>query len=199
LRDLFQAFLAWGPLGVLLMAVLDSAGIPIPTGVDALLIVLGANHGAVAYWSALLAVAGSTGGNLVLFSLARKGGEAYLHRHTLSPRGRRFRRWFQHYGLLTVFIPALLPIPLPVKIFVISAGALGVPLRTFLIVILSARFPRYFGLTYLGIQMGTYPMRYIRENLFELLLFSAGLFVVLYALIKLKDRARRRREAAAIE
>ena len=196
MQELFQRFLAWGPLGVLLMATLDSAGIPMPDFVDALLVLLAANHGRSAYWSALLAIGGSLAGNLFLFFLARKGGEAYLHKHTLSARGQRFRRWFQHYGLLTVFIPALLPIPLPLKIFVLCAGALGVSLRTFLLVILTARVPRYCGLVYLGTRMGTYPTRFITENVVELLLVAVALFLFLYLLIKLKDRARKRLAAS---
>ena len=192
MSELFLKFLAWGPLGVLLMATLDSAGIPIPLGVDALLVILGSNHGPAAYWSALLAVIGSLAGNLFLFSLARKGGEAYLHRHTLSARGQRFRRWFQHYGLLTVFIPALLPPPLPLKVFVFCAGALGVTLRAFVAVLLAARVPRYFSLVYLGTKMGTYPTRFIRQHMVDLLLVAVGLFAFLYVLIKLKDRARKK-------
>ena len=57
---------------------------------------------------AALAVAGSLAGSMLLFFLARRGGEAYLKRHTMSARGARFQRWFQHYGLITVFIPAIL-------------------------------------------------------------------------------------------
>ena len=39
-------------------------------------------------------------------------------------------RLFQHYGMLTVFISAISPIPMPMKLFVISSGALGVRPRT---------------------------------------------------------------------
>ncbi len=38
-----------------------------------------------AYWAAAAAIAGSLIGSLFLFFVARKGGEAYLHRHTFSP------------------------------------------------------------------------------------------------------------------
>ena len=62
--------------------------------------------------------------------------------------------WFHRYGLLTVFIPALTPIvPLPLKVFVISAGALRAPFVKFLAVIVVARVIRYFGEVYLGIQL----------------------------------------------
>ncbi len=47
--------------------------------------------------------------------------------------------------LATVFIPALLPIPLPLKIFVITAGVLRTPVRSFVAVIVAARAIRYYG------------------------------------------------------
>ena len=78
---------SWGPWGVLLLAVLDSGGIPIVGGVDALVVAVAAIDHSQAYWAAAAAIAGSVGGSLFLFFLARKGGEVYLHRHTLSSRG----------------------------------------------------------------------------------------------------------------
>ncbi len=78
-----------------------------------------------AYLAALTAILGSLVGSLILFLIARKGGEEYHRRHTSSPRGNSLRAWFHEYGLLTVFVPAFVPIiPLPLKIFIISAGAL---------------------------------------------------------------------------
>jgi membrane protein DedA with SNARE-associated domain len=195
-KAIFATLVAWGPLGVLILAALDSAGIPLPGGVDVLLVMLSTTSPARGYVSAVMAIAGSVVGNLILFVLARKGGEAYLEKHSLSPRARRFRRWFQHYGLLTVFIPALLPIPLPLKIFVLSAGALGVSMRAFLITILAARIPRYFGLAYLGAKLGQHSIVWFRENALELTIFGLALFAGLYAAIKVKDRIRARAEAS---
>ena len=83
---------------------LDSAGVPLPASVDALLITVGALNPKMAYVAVLLGITGSVVGNLFLFSVARKGGEAYLARHTISARGKKLRQWFQHYGLITVFI-----------------------------------------------------------------------------------------------
>ena len=132
LRNFLNALLSWGPWGVLLLAILDSGGIPIVGGVDAFVVVVAALDHSQAYWAAAAAIAGSVIGSLFLFFIARKGGEAYLHHHTLSSRGQHLRAWFLEYGLLTVFVPAFVPvIPMPVKIFILSAGALGVSPVTF--------------------------------------------------------------------
>ncbi len=190
MKGLVATFVSWGPLGVLILAVLDSAGIPLPLGVDALVVTLGTWGAETAFLAAVLAVAGSVAGNLILYSLARKGGEAYAHRHILSPRAQRLHDWFIRYGLVTVFIPALLPIPLPMKLFVILAGAFGVRRHSFILTVLAARIPRYFGLAYLGVAIGTQSLTWFVNHALELTLGAVGLFLFLYFLIRFKDRGR---------
>ncbi len=192
LQSLASLLLSWGPWGILLLAIIDSAGIPIPGGVDALVVLIASQSARSGYISAALAAVGSTAGSFVLYYLARKGGEAYLHDKTQHGWGKRFRHWFLHYGLLTVFIPALLPIPLPMKIPVLCAGALGVRRRSFLLVVFAARIPRYFGLAYLGAEMGNYPLLYLRSHIWLLLGAAIGLFLFLLTLIKIKDVVRAR-------
>ena len=192
MERLAATLVAWGPLGVFLLAILDSAGIPLPTAVDFTLVTIAAVDPKRAYLTAFIATVGSGIGCMILFYLARKGGELYLDKHSLTPRGRRFRRWFQHYGLLTVFIPALVPVPpLPTKLFVICAGALGVRPHSFLLAVMLARVPRYFGLAYLGTSMSENPMVWLREHALQLAAFEVGLFVFLLLLIKIKDRIRK--------
>jgi len=63
---------------------------------------------------------------MFFFEVLRRGGEKFLTKHTASGRGQRFRVWFLRYGMITVFIPAFLPIPvLPFKAFCACAGAMG--------------------------------------------------------------------------
>ena len=173
-----------GTRGVLLLALLDSGGVPIIGGVDALVVTLAAIDHSQAYWAAAAAIAGSVAGSLFLFFLARKGGEDYLHRHTLSSRGQNLRAWFLEYGLLTVFVPAFVPvIPMPVKIFILSAGALGVSPMRFIIVMTAARIPRYFFLAWLGTRLGADTWPYLRHHLWEFILLASVMFVILYFVI----------------
>jgi membrane protein DedA with SNARE-associated domain len=178
----------FGPPGVFAMAVLDSAGIPLPTGVDAVVVLTAITNPGLAWLTAFLAVVGSAIGCMLLFYVARKGGQAYLERHAHSPRALQFRSWFGHYGLLTVFIPVLVPIPLPVKVFVLSAGALGVRPRSFLLTVLAARIPRYFGLAWLGMRLGQDSMPWLRSHVWHLVGFSAVLFVALFLAIRWRGR-----------
>jgi membrane protein DedA with SNARE-associated domain len=102
----------------------------------------------------------------------------------------RFRLWFHQYGLLTVFIPALLPIPLPVKVFVLSAGALGTRPSTFLMVVLAARIPRYFGLAWLGARLGEESLPWLYAHKWHLTAFAVALFAVLYLMVRFRANRR---------
>jgi membrane protein DedA with SNARE-associated domain len=142
-----------------------------------------------------MATLGSLVGSLALFLIARRGGEAYLARYTAKGRGAKLRSWFRHYGLLTVFVPALMPIPLPMKVPVLSAGALGVNPFWFTLVLMAARVPRYFLLAWMGTRLGPDTLPFIKSNMLLLILSAVALFAALFLLIRLADRYRARREA----
>ena len=191
MRELTQKLISWGPAGVFLLAVLDSAGIPLPGGVDALLIAVAVVQPDSAYWSAALAIIGSIIGSLVLFYLARRGGQKYLDRHTTTGRARRMREWYREYGLLTVFVPALVPIPLPLKLFVICSGALNIGLVPFTLTLLAARIPRYFGLAWLGASLGSGALDYLRQHVWALLALAVLLFLLLIVIVRNLRQIRR--------
>jgi membrane protein YqaA with SNARE-associated domain len=154
-------------------------------GVDAVIVLMAIMNHSQAYFAALTAIAGSLIGSLILFLIARKGGEEYHRHHTSSPRGAKLRSWFHEYGLLTVFIPAFVPIiPLPLKIFIISAGALEESPITFSIVLLAARIPRYLFLAWLGSRLGNDTLPYLRQHIWELILLASILFVLLYVAVR---------------
>ncbi len=191
MRRILDTLIAWGPPGVFLFAILDGAGVPSPGGLDWLLVFLSAQMPGRAYLMAVLAIAGSLIGGAILYWLSRRGGEAMLTKYRGRPRFARFENWFQRYGLLTVFIPALIPIPMPLKFFVICAGVFQVPLSTFLTVMLVARVPRYMGLAYLGAQLGQNSFAWLKIHVWYMVALAAGLFLFLYLLILVAERRRR--------
>lgn len=191
MKRVLNTLIAWGPPGVFLFAILDGAGVPSPGGLDWLLVFLAAKLPDRAYLMAALAVAGSMIGGGILYWLSRRGGEAMLSKYRGRPRFVRFEHWFRRYGLLTVFIPALIPIPMPLKFFVICAGVFQVPLVTFLTVMLVARVPRYMGLAYLGAQLGHNSFAWLKAHLWHMAGIAVGLFVFLYLLILIAEKRRR--------
>lgn len=190
MKSLFAKFVAWGPLGILFVTILDGAGIPNPSGPDLVLLLYASQRPDSAYLAALLAVVGSAIGSYILFMLARKGGEVYVESHTVSRRGRRLRRWFHHYGLITVFIPALVPIPLPLKLFVICSGALGIRTHAFLLTLTAAKTVRYFAIAYLGRKLGTESLSYLSQHKWDFLWVALGLLVFCVVLVKVTDHLR---------
>ncbi len=160
-RHIVDLLLTWGPYGLLLLSALDSVGLPVVGGVDALLIAVATNKPSQAYFAAVCAIAGSLAGSVILFRIARKGGEVLLARHISGRMGARLHLWFQRYGLVTVFVPAISPLPLPMKIPVFCAGALDVKITYFIFVVLTARVIRYFALAYLGKEYGHFTAQYL--------------------------------------
>jgi membrane protein YqaA with SNARE-associated domain len=191
-RHFAQILIAWGPLGLFALALLDSAGLPVVGGVDALLIAVATNNPDQAYLAALLAICGSLCGSLILFFIARKGGEVLLMRHVASRTGARLHLWFQRWGLATVFFPALSPIPLPMKIPVFCAGALQVRLVYFVAVIVTARSIRYFALAYLGRHYGQATFKYLAVHGWQV----AGGALMLAIIVTLVLRLVQKHEAA---
>jgi membrane protein DedA with SNARE-associated domain len=184
-----------GPVGVLVLAMVESAGIPNPGGTDLLLLFMTAARPEDAVLTAALAVVGSLAGSMFFFEVLRRGGEKFLARHTASGRGQRFRAWFLRYGMITVFIPAFLPIPiLPFKVFAACAGAMGVTRKRFLLVLLAARLPRYAALAYLGAKMGENSGTWLREHGWYLLALAVLLATGLTLLVR-----RANREALQLE
>jgi membrane protein YqaA with SNARE-associated domain len=171
-----------------LLATLDSAGIPVVGGVDALLIAVAARDPDEAYVGAICAVIGSLAGSLVLFAIARKGGEVLLLKHVSSRRGARLHTWFQRYGLVTVFVPALSPIPMPMKIPVFCAGALQVRWSYFISVVLSARAIRYFALAYLGRHYGHQTAVFLVAHMWVVIAIAAVLAVLVILILQFIDR-----------
>jgi membrane protein YqaA with SNARE-associated domain len=184
---------AYGPWGVLLLSALDSVGIPMPAAVDALVITIAASSAkepGVAWLTALMATIGSIGGNIVLFYAARHGRRFFTRPETPAGKRRRFQEWFQRYGLMTVFIPGLLPVPpLPLKVFVISAGACGTSFGKFIILLAVARAIRYFGEAWLGLQLGADAHGFLIRNGWTMAAIAVALTVGMFlALRRLNQR-----------
>jgi membrane protein YqaA with SNARE-associated domain len=191
LKSIGDALIAFGPVGVFLIGLLDSLGVPLVGGVDFLMIYLAVKTPHLAYIAATTATAGSMLGNLILFRAARYGVRRFAREEAPEGKRRRFRLWFQRYGLLTVFIPAVTPfVPLPLKVFVISAGAMRTPLSRFVGVVLLARVIRYYGEAYLGIRLGEDAHAFLTRNGWNIAGISLAMVLVLVGLIKWRDRRR---------
>src|ERR1700674_5441397 len=121
---------ATGGLGLFLIAFLDSSVLTFPVINDLLLIDLSIRYPARMPYYAAMAIGGSVGGCVLLYYIARKGGEA-MFRKQAGPQAEKIRVWINRNGFISITGVALLPPPTPFKAFVIAAGALEMPVRTF--------------------------------------------------------------------
>ena len=189
-RHLTDILIAWGPLGILLFSILDSAGVPVAGVFDLCLILIAVKTPSVAWLCAGLAVLGSTVGNIVLFWAAHRGGRRFMAKAAPEGRAAKFRIWFRRYGMVTILVPAMVPIPMPLKLFVISAGVTGTSLSHFIPVVLFARFVRYFGEVWLGIRLGEDSKGFLEAHAWHFVAGAAVIVAALYGYIRWRDHMR---------
>jgi membrane protein DedA with SNARE-associated domain len=180
--------MAWGPAGVLLLSFLDSSGVPVAGVFDAFLVLVAVERPSIAWLCAALAVGGSTIGNTILFSAAHRGGRRFMDKAAPEGRGAKFRDWFRRYGMITIFVPAMIPIPMPLKLFVISAGVMGTAFTQFLTVTLIARTIRYFSLAWLGVTLGRDSAGFLKSHAWMFAAGAVALFVALYGFVMFRNR-----------
>ncbi len=186
-----------GPSGIFLAAFLDSSFLSLPEINDLLVVTSAAAHPETAWISVLLATLGSVAGCAVLFVLGRRGGDAFLVRRFGVERTARARDLFHRFGPLALAVPAILPPPMPFKIFVIAAGVFGFPWPKFLITVLVARGVRYAVWAVLGATYGDEAVAMLRS--FDawaagrqtlLLSLAAGLTLATLAYLWARRRAK---------
>lgn len=150
---LFASLLEWlerlGGLGLILMGVADTS-MAIPGSMDALTLVLSAHQRNWWPYYALMATIGALSGAYVSYSLGRKGGKEALEKRISHKRAEKIYREFEKHGFWSLFIPALLPPPMPYTPFLLAAGALRYPRQSFFFIVGVARAIRYSLLAYVG-------------------------------------------------
>jgi len=133
---------------------------------------------------AMMAALGSILGCVLLYFIARKGGEAFFHRKA-GAHAHAIRHWVERNGFVGMLIAALLPPPTPFKFFVLAAGVFEVPLFSYVSAITIARLFRYFGIGYLAIRYGADAMPYLVHHKLQVAVFVISLVIVSYILSRI--------------
>jgi membrane protein YqaA with SNARE-associated domain len=149
-----------GAPGVFGVSLVDATVVPlaIPGSTDLLLLWLIANGGNP-YLLVSCALAGSVVGGWTTWRLGKKGGEAAIRRYVPERLQKRVQGWSQHHPLLVVFLPAVLPPPIPLAPFLLAAGALGATSKRFLAAFGSGRALRYSLMGWLAMVYGRHMIR----------------------------------------
>jgi membrane protein YqaA with SNARE-associated domain len=178
---------------MLIIGALDSSLLSLPEINDYLVVMRCARDTSAVFYFPLFAAAGSVLGSFILYSLVRSGGQAVLRRRFNSEHLERVERAYARYGFLALAIPALLPPPMPFKIFVATAGALEYQRWRFLATVMVARSVRYYVEGTLAVFYGARVLRFIADNGMAMLSVVAA--VCLIGLLGYVLTKRGRREA----
>ena len=110
----------------------------------------------------------------------------------------RVERAYERFGFLAIGIPAILPPPLPFKIFVATAGALEYPRWKFLLTVMIARSFRYYVEGILAVFYGRRVLLFLKDN--GLIIVSVvGSLAIIGAMVYLIINRRNRKPARAVE
>jgi membrane protein YqaA with SNARE-associated domain len=152
-----------GPAMVLIGA-LDSSLLSLPEINDYLVVGRCIKYHSAVFYFPLFAALGSVIGCFLLYSIMRRGGQALLRKRFKPESIKKVERAYERYGLLAIAIPAILPPPLPFKIFVATAGTLEYPRWKFLMTVMLARSFRYYVEGTLAVFYGERVLRFLRHN-----------------------------------
>jgi membrane protein YqaA with SNARE-associated domain len=163
--------------GLFVATFLDSSVLTLPFIADALVIDLSIQRPARMPYYCAMAALGSLAGGIWIYLLAKKGGEAYFHRHKGA---HKVKGWVENNAFLSVFIPSILPPPFPFKVFVIAEGVFQVPLKTFVLALLLGRALRYFIEGILAVKYGDAVLLYLMAHKTGFALGIVAALLVLY-------------------
>lgn len=178
-----------GAPGLFLISFLDSSVLSFPVINDLLLIQLSINTPSRMPLYAAAATLGSVLGCILLYYIARKGGEAFFEKNA-GVHGPTVRHWVEQNGFVGMLLAALLPPPVPFKVFVFAAGVFEVPLGSFTLAIFIARVLRYFTVGYLAMRFGHYALPYLAQHKLQVAVIVAAFVVISYLLSRLILRKR---------
>jgi membrane protein YqaA with SNARE-associated domain len=193
---MLAAIQAWasqlGGVGLFVIAALDSSFLSFPQVNDLLIIFLSTRNPELMPYYAAMTTAGSLLGCLMLYGVARTGGEMFLRKRLSAAKVNRGMALYQRWGLLAVVVPSLLPPPTPFKLFVLLAGAAAVAPLRFALAIVIGRGIRYFGQGYLAVLYGERAVAIVQENGAVVGIVLAVLALAIGGLVYWRQRSRRR-------
>jgi len=193
LQSLLEWLKAYGSLGLFGISLIDSAGIPLPGGPDAVMILLSANTPGLMPLYALAATAGSAIGCTILYLVARRGGIAALNRLKPEKRG-RIENLLGRYDMIAVMVPAVLPPPFPFKPFVLCAGVFKLKIWRFITAVFIGRALRFLIEGWLAIRFGEDAGRMIREHGWKVFIAVAVTAALALTFRSLRKRSSRSKE-----
>ncbi|MGA9767602.1 MAG: VTT domain-containing protein [Blastocatellia bacterium] len=199
IKKSLESFGGWlktlGPGGLFTISLVDSAGLPLPGGPDAVMIFLSAERPWLMPLYAFAATAGSTIGCTLMYLAARRAGVIALKRVS-AERRERIENLLGRYDMLAIMVPAVLPPPFPFKPFVLSAGVFKLKISRFVAAIFMGRAARFLIEGWLAVELGEAAGDRIKQHGLKVLI---AVVVILLVVIAVKFYRARRAQALPVD
>src|SRR5258705_11870949 len=166
---------------MIIIGALDSSLLSLPEINDYLVVGRCFKHPSAAFYFPLFAATGSVIGCAILYSIMRRGGQAVLRKRFSVESIKRVEKAYARFGFLAIAVPAILPPPLPFKVFVATAGTLEYPRWKFLLTVMVARSLRYYVEGILAEFYGGRVLLFFKDN--GLVVISIGAAAVLIGIL----------------
>ncbi len=193
-----------GGVGLILVGLADNSVVPLPGSIDALTIVLAAHKREWWWYYAIMATIGAVIGGYLTFRLGHKGGEEALEKKIPKNKAKKVYRIFNRFGFWAVAVPAILPPPVPIVPFLLTAGALKYSRHKFLSALTLGRGVRYFIVAYVGHiygkQIFAFFGKYYKPVLYALIALAvAGGITVLILYLRKRKKDREKKQSGGAE
>lgn len=178
---------------MVLIGALDSSLLSLPEINDYLVVGRCYKYPSAAFYFPLFAAFGSVLGCLLLYTIMRRGGQTLLRKRFKAESIQRVERAYARFGVFAIAIPAILPPPLPFKIFVATAGTLEYPRWKFLLTVMIARSFRYYVEGILAVYYGRRVLTFLKDNglvILSVVATAAVIAVVVYYLTNRRKTAK---------
>lgn len=182
---------------MVLIGALDSSLLSLPEINDYLVVGRCIKYPSAVFYFPLFAAAGSVLGCLLLYTIMRRGGQAVLRRRFSVDKIKRVERAYARFGFLAIAVPAVLPPPLPFKIFVATAGTLEYPRWKFLTTVMLARSFRYYVEGILAVFYGRRVLEFMKDNGLVVISVVASLILLGIIVYLVVNRKKIKRESIA--
>ena len=187
---------------MIIIGALDSSLLSLPEINDYLVVGRCFKDPSAAFYFPLFAATGSVIGCNLLYTIIRRGGQAVLRKRFPLESIKRVERAYERFGFLAIGIPAILPPPLPFKIFVATAGALEYPRWKFLLTVMIARSFRYYVEGILAVYYGRRVLLFMKDNglvIVSIVGSLAFIGLIIYFIVRMRRSPRAPVETAADE
>jgi membrane protein YqaA with SNARE-associated domain len=182
-----------GIWGVFAIAFADSALLGMP--VDAIVAYYVYQDHRKLLFYVVMASLGSVIGSIPLYVIGYLGGEKVLRKRITEERFQRIHSSFEEHEFWALMFPAMLPPPMPFKIFVLGAAVFEMRFRDFAAAMFAGRFVRFLVLALLTLWFGPQIVEVtgtvVRQHFGWLLGAVAGGVLVWLLMLRSKKRKAR--------